>query len=460
MLSYIFGEAMSFWIEFGFSSSPYATKPIPANANGDGLLVGRDKEIEQLISRLQSTTRHPTVEGPVGVGKTSLISVASFRMKSAFKNGRASYNSLIPLDEPIELSPQMTVESFQNEIFYKVADGFKLHRNELEATGRRIPKQDDIAQWIHRPVFGTKVAGLNTPLAGISLGKGKAPTSSPAYSAFGFPKAMKSLLENCFPNPGHGGFVAIVDNLELMRTSQNVRDVLDLMRDNVLAQAGLRWILCGARGVVRSAASTERLADTLLQPIEVKPISDELMSEVISRRIEAYRLPNSGNPVIPVGPEGFWYLYDVFNRNLRTALAFAEDFSFWLHSQYGSSARGQDMGLMESWLAEMGGGFRAEADEWLGPREWSTFDTMIRREGTCRPANDYTEYKFKSADAMRSSIRALRDSNLLTYEADEINKSRKIASLTARGWLVAYVRKGYSVPGSERGRLWEEARRV
>lgn len=448
---------MSFWVEFGFSSSPYATKPIPASAQGDELLVGRNKEIAQLISRLEATTRHPTIEGPVGVGKTSLVSVASFRMKQAFKKGKASFNSLIPLDEPIELSPQMTVESFQNEIFYRVADGFKLYRNELEATGRRVPKQGDIEQWIHRPVFGTRVAGFNTPLAGLSIGGGRSPSSSPAYSAFGFPKAMKSLLESCFPSPGHGGFVIVVDNLELMRTSQNVRSVLDLMRDNVLSQPGLRWILCGARGVVRSAASTERLADSLVQPIEVKPISDELMSEVISRRIEACRLPHANRLIIPVDPEGFWYLYDVFNRNLRTALAFAEDFSFWLHSQYGSLAKGQDMGLMESWLAEMGGAFRSEADEWLGPREWPTFDAMVRHEGTCRPANDYGNFGFKSAGAMRASIRALRDANLLTYEADEINKSRKIASLTARGWLVAYVREGYSVLDSKRGRLWEAA---
>ncbi len=256
---------------------------------------------------------------------------------------------------------------------------------------------------------------------------------------------MKTSLESCFPSRAHGGFIAVIDNLELMRTSQNVRMLLDLMRDNVLAQLGIRWILCGAQGVIRSAAATPRLADRLAHPIDIKPIPDALMSEVISRRIDAYKITT--NPVIPVGPGGFWYLYDVFNRNLRTALRFAEEFSIYLRGQFGTShAKSEDLDLLEAWLAENADQFHDTADEWLGEKEWKVFDTLTSYGGTCRPCDDYQDFDYKSSEPMRSPIKALKEANLITYEPDELNKRRKIAAMTATGWLVAYARANYSPP--------------
>ncbi|MGW7436298.1 hypothetical protein [Streptomyces sp. NPDC054849] len=436
---------MSIWTDFGFVGCPYDTEPIPATTQGEGLLVGREAEIAGLITRLQSSTRHPTVEGPFGVGKTSLISVACYRLEKAFRSGEASVNSLIPLDEPIELSPDITLETFQRKLFYKVADGFRTHRDRLEATGRRVPKQKDVEHWMLEPVSRTRAGGLSSPIGGLTMGTGRSHSGSAAYSEFGFPRAMRASLESCFPSRAHGGFIAVVDNMELMRTSQNVRALLDLMRDNVMAQQGVRWILSGAQGVIRSAAATPRLADRLAHPIDVKPIPDDLMSEVISRRIDAYKV--RAKPVIPVGPGGFWYLYDIFNRNLRTALRFAEEYSIYLHGQFGSSLnKSEDLNLLEAWLAENADLYRDAADEWLGEKEWKIFDMLRLHGGTCRPCDDYQIFEFKSAEPLRSPIKALKEANLLTYEPDELNKRRKIASMTATGWLVAYARANYSPP--------------
>ncbi|MFD5543895.1 hypothetical protein ACFWIJ_40380 [Streptomyces sp. NPDC127079] len=436
---------MSVWADFGFTSSPYAIDPIPATREGEHLLVGRDAEIRNLVSRLESSARHPTIEGPFGVGKTSLIRVACFRMQRSFNEGKASINSLIPLKEPIELYPDITIERIQHRLFCQVAEAFRVHKDRLEATGRRIPKQKDIERWLNDPVFSTRSVGASLPLGGVTVGKGSSPNSSSVYSEFGFPRAMKASLESCFPECGYGGFVGVIDNMELMRTSQKVRDVLDYMRDNILAQEGLRWILCGAQGVIRSAAATPRLGDTLGHPIEVNPIADELTSDVIARRIDAYKTRE--DPVVPIGPDNFWYLYDIFNRNLRTALKFAEEFSLWLHDQKaGGSGKGGYQDLLEAWVANTADRYRDDAGEWLEERDWVTFDALSMRGGTCRPCHDFGEFGFESSKAMRSPIRTLKDANLLTYEADEIDKRRKIATMTAVGWLVAYARAGYNLP--------------
>ncbi|WP_157876928.1 hypothetical protein [Streptomyces graminilatus] len=435
---------MTIWTDFGFIGSPYDTEPIPPTDQGDSLLVGRDREINEIVSRLESSTRHPTVEGPFGAGKTSLISVACYRLERAFKEGNARVNPLIPLrGEPIELNPEITIEDFQRKLFYRVAEAFKIYGDGLEATGRRVPRQKDIERWLMDPVFHTRSGGFSTPIVGISAGKGRTPSSSIAYSEFGFPRAMKDALESCFPSRAHGGFIAVVDNLELMRTSLKVRALLDVMRDNVLAQKGVRWILCGAQGVIRSAAATPRLMDRLAQPVDVEPISDDLMSEVIGRRIDAYKL--RADPVTPVGPNGFWYLYDVVNRNLRTALGFADEFSFYLHRGYGSSTRkSDDLGLLEAWLSDSADGYHRAAEEWLGERDWRVFDILTHHGGTCRPCDDYQDFDYASAESLRAPIKSLREANLLTYEPDELNKRRKVASITATGWLVAYARAGYA----------------
>ncbi len=85
----------SIWPDFGFRVSPYATTPIPATAEGEQLLVGRDTELRRLKLMLGSSVLHPTVEGDNGAGKTSLVAVAGFQLFKEFKYGRTA-QALIP----------------------------------------------------------------------------------------------------------------------------------------------------------------------------------------------------------------------------------------------------------------------------------------------------------------------------------------------------------------------------
>jgi hypothetical protein len=62
--------------------------------------------------------------------------------------------------------------------------------------------------------------------------------------------------------------------------------------------------------------------------MELLPISDEDVATAMIRRAEFYRIQDEA--IAPVGPDGFRYLYDVLNFNLRSTLKYCEDFSFWL----------------------------------------------------------------------------------------------------------------------------------
>lgn len=49
-----------------------------ANQEGIKLLVGREREKRELLSKLTSSTLHATLEGDNGVGKTSLVLVTVY----------------------------------------------------------------------------------------------------------------------------------------------------------------------------------------------------------------------------------------------------------------------------------------------------------------------------------------------------------------------------------------------
>ena len=65
---------------WGFTQSPFETTSLPPSELGDRLLVGRDNEVNSLIRRITSGNKIATLEGLNGVGKTSVVNVATYRL--------------------------------------------------------------------------------------------------------------------------------------------------------------------------------------------------------------------------------------------------------------------------------------------------------------------------------------------------------------------------------------------
>lgn len=432
---------MSLWTDLGFRESPYGTAPIPATAEGDRLLVGRDREINQLSLQLTSSGLHPTIEGDNGVGKTSLVSVAGYRLQSAWESGR-SQEALIPLPHPYQLTPTDSVSSFSARVLFDVAHAFIENGAALKARGLTVPDTDAVNRWLNSPIFRSGGGGFSILGSGADASYGSEPNTSQGFSESGFVATVTRWLRDCFPSRQSGGFICVVDNLELLETSQAARALLESMRDSVLDLPGLRWVLCGARGIVRTAASSQRLEGRLAEPLELLPVGDGSVAEVIARRIEVFGV--RGDAVAPVSPDGFRHIYDVLNRNLRNALKFCEDFSFWLvgNSDDLTSAE-ENYKLLEIWLTEKADAYYAETA--LGNRAWGLFDGIVESGGSISPS-DFSRFGFNSLPAMRPHVKALEDANLVQSTVDETDKRRRTIVITPRGWLVRYARGGYERP--------------
>lgn len=431
---------MSIWTDFGFRASPYGTEPIPATEEGDRLLVGRDKALSLLMSTMTSSALHPTIEGDNGVGKTSLVSVASYRLHRDFLGG-ASGQALIPLRSAFQLNANDTEDTFANRVFYEVAQAFIQHQAELKDRGISVPNTNDVDKWLNSPVFTTTGGGANILGSGGEFTRGTEPGST-GFSEAGFSSAVRTWLMTAFPDLQAGGFICVIDNLELLETSKAARTLLESMRDGILSVKGLRWVLCGARGIMRTTASSQRLEGRLREPMDLAALPDVDVEEVMKRRIEVFRV---GDVVLaPVGPRGFRHIYELLNRNLRNALKYCEDFSFWLaENDPGEATDDEVYKLLEVWLTTQSDA--AHAATTLTPKAWEVFEGIVHRGGGISPS-DHPDFGFKEMANMRPYIKALEETQLVVSSVDESDKRRRTIGVTSRGWMVNYARSGYKLP--------------
>lgn len=431
------------WPEMGFQESPYATRPVPATAEGEALFVGRDAVAKRLANRLTSSDLHPTIEGENGVGKTSLVSVVGYRLRRNFEEGQTS-QAIIPVDESFQLTPKDTAAALERKVLLAVASAMIRHHGVLKAGGHDVPNIADVRSWLSSPILTGGGGGASFMGIGGNATRSVSANTSAGFNEEGLRSTILEWLGQCFPTSQSGAFVCVLDNLELLETSKDARSLLESMRDGMLSMRGLKWVLCGARGIVRTSASSPRLEGRLAEPLELDPIADDEISQVIARRLDYYRIDEAGASA-PVGPDSFKLIYDILNKNLRNALKYSEDFSLWLYDE-GHAEKGEDSfaGLFEDWIkwkAEQGAG----QTDLSGTRAWEVFDSLVTKGGSCSPG-DFDAFGFNSPQAMVPHIKSLEDVNLVQSSTSDEDRRRKTIAVTPRGWLVRYARSGFSVP--------------
>lgn len=436
------------WADFGFAGNPYSVEPIPPSAEGDWLLVGRDQEIEALESRIIESDAHPTLEGDNGIGKTSLISVVCYRLRVDVEQGRIA-KVFVPVhdehDNSFQLQPEDSAESFTRRVYLRIAATIIAEHDFLASLGLQVPDVREVNEWLNSPAVRGWSGGVSVLGNGGQFGRSRSLNTS-GFSEAGLIDTVDRWLRHLFPTRQSGGFVCVIDNLELLETTQRARVLLEELRDPLLSRRGLRWILCGARGIVRTSAASPRLEGRLAEPMEIEPISHRNVEAAIERRITQYA--SWEKPAAPVSPLAFRQLYDVLNHNLRQAFKYAEDFSFWLHRQPDRVAGTQSYEpLFEVWLTTQADKHNEQTE--LGKRAWEVFDQLAERGGWCSPS-DFRSFGFNKAQVMRPHVKALESENLVTTSLnDENDKRRKTIVMTARGWLVRYARSGYQLPSSD-----------
>jgi hypothetical protein len=266
-------DGYNIWPSFGYRKNPYGTDELKPDDEGDALLVGRDEQVKTLVRQWFSSTQIATIEGPVGVGKTSLAGVAAYR---AMKERIAKRSQLVvPLNRTIQFEPD--TDTLTQKIFFEIGQTLLRHEQTLRNCGHDAPDLNSIRTWINAPL----VRGGSVGAGGFSAGRTSSANTTEGFSQSGFQEHIRHVLAEVFPNNQDGSLVGIIDNLELLQTASAARDCLNHIRDSVLQLPGVRWVLVGATGIVKTAVSVPRLSGKVANPIKLVASQDRCKSSDI-----------------------------------------------------------------------------------------------------------------------------------------------------------------------------------
>jgi hypothetical protein len=420
------------WAAFGFARNPYDTEPVPPSDEGDFLLVGRDAEVADLVARLTAGSTIPALVGANGVGKTSIFSVAAYRLSQARSDDGPLY---LALDAPLQLNSTRSLDQFVQDAYYRIA---KVLLDEPELLARRGVKKKEIKalrRWLRDPDARQRTFGVSTPIIGGSLQTGATPSGSEGFKGAGMQMMVDEWLDRCFGEPGSGGIVSLIDNLEILGTSAHAREAVEALRDGLFAKRGLRWVLCGTPAVIGGRALfSARMEGRIAPPIDIGAVPSELAPDLVTRRLERF---GTSEAYAPVDGQGFERIYGVVNSRLRYALDLCQEFAFFLHAQGRRPADpGERLEILESWLAGRANEVARGASD-VPARSWRLFDDLVDIGGEIR-SSEADVCRFDSAEDMAAAATSLWRTGLLErIEADEDNY---VLQVTTPGWLVSFER--------------------
>lgn len=428
----------SIWPSFGFTSNPYSQETLSPDELGSTLLVGRDDESSELSILLGTDGAFPTIEGPIGVGKSSLLEVTAYRMREACLRERAG-ELYIPAVQRFQPSPNL--EEFESEVYRVIAQTLIKYESDFEKAGLFRPNVEELNKWLNASRYTSWQGGAGVGVFSANGGHGEEGNTGEGYSRSGFPSAIRALLEAAFDGQ-RGGVICILDNLELVETVGEARNTLDHLRDRVFNLPNVRWVLSGSRGIV-SRARTERLSGIFQAPMRLGPLADQQTVEAIHRRIAAH---GKENATPPVTPKGFAYLYAALNSNLREALSTSQQFATWLHKEFViprlemPSDADRDA-LLEAWLLERAERAYADARR-VQPRNWRFFSDLCATGGRAN-ASEWTTFAFTTQQQYGSAVTQLVDANLVVRETDPEDATKKVYVVTALGRLVYFFKSKF-----------------
>lgn len=282
-------------------------------------------------------------------------------------------------------------------------------------------------------------AGLTTPIGGLSYGASL--NSGEGFSRSGFEKAVRDWLELVFPTSREGAVVCIIDNLELLQTSKAAREQIEALRDEVLSITGVRWVLCGALGIIEGVASSPRMAGYLQRPIPIADLGASHAAEIYERRIEYFRINSEAS--VPISRDNFVQLFNILRGNLRAVLSECDSFCMYA-SDLQDEGKILEETTFDTWLSEQIEEAYHTSVSFLGNRAFEVFEVACEKEAFS--PSDFLDFGYDTMQALRPQILSLETAGLLVSTQDEADKRRRTVQVVPKGWKVKeYLdrKKGY-----------------
>lgn len=414
----------------GFFSDPFSNKALQADEEGEKLIVDRDSEVKKLVRRVQESDKIPTLEGPNGVGKTSIINIALHRVYLQ-SQGDKNEPMFIPCRCSFQLSQDKGLEEFLDEFYLQVALTLVESADQLRPPPgyTKAPIETSIKNYIQSPIIRNYTASI----LGNGLGYGGTPNSGKGWERVGFRAAIDGWLKLLFPKSETGGVICVIDNLEILQSSANAKKTIEALRDTAFAIDGIKWILCGSSGVVRGIASSSRLAGWLQKPINVGELREEVGGEVYDKRVKTFRQNEQAE--LPLTRDNFITLFDMFNGNSRFALDEAGAFCTWVFDEVDDLAQ-IPKDSFERWLREE---LETNYDEifvFFRDRDEEAFKAICQVE--IFVPNDCSELGFDDVTEFLSILNRFQNYGLVTPTLDQNTPEDTVYEISPKSLKLQY----------------------
>lgn len=437
------------YASWGFTHNPFLVTALQADDQGKRLLVGRDNEVMDIAKKLHKQGKITCLDGHVGVGKTSLVNVAAYTCFQDFMKGETE-QLLVPCIETFDLRKGESTEEFAQRVFRKVAQTLIDRSEEIRGMSLDMEGMDALDAWLNNPIFDSVSTGLKW-FVEISSTKGL--NNSHGYQNEGFEKTVRNWLKEIFYQRGSGGVVCVIDNIELLETASNARKNIEALRDRLFNVEGLRWVFCGANGVIHSLAASPRLSAFLNTPVvDVANIHPQYLEPLIDARIFEFA-PHQDEAYLPINIEDMKWLYLILNHNLRDLLGLCDEYcenEFSLGKN--NHTKEQRKSRFAKWL------FKATTDRYnplssrLPKSSWAIIDAAMTNDfkGTFG-VNDIdaliaASRESVSNEGFKKGLRELERHGLVTRlingddESGSDEFKRDVCTVTSKGALVHYAR--------------------
>lgn len=428
---------MNIYKDWGFYESPFNTTALQPNENGMSLLVGRDEEIDQILRRLFNPPASVTIEGLNGIGKTSLVNVSLFKSYQSFFSEETN-TLFIPCGRTFQITAETSVNDFLSGLYLEVAQTLLKRSEELKNLGFKLPSSSiSIDKWLNSP----HISGWQANLGPLGAGISSETNTGDGFKENGFKVQIENWLKEIFPNEKNGAVVCIIDNLELLETSEQAKRLLERLRDEIFNLSGIRWILCGSLGIVKSVASTPRLEGYLHRPIEISSVKRKYIKELFEKRIKHFSNDPIQTGFLPLTIDDIDFLYEVLNENLRNTIHYCDQYCLYYVDRGINAKIDEDKSkYFLSWLQNEADSIMNSIESQLRPRALQLFSDIIAFGGIFSPS-DFEIFRFNSVAALRPQVVELERVGLLRSTVDESDNRRKTIEVTPKGWLTSYSLK-------------------
>jgi len=315
---------VSLWHLYNLRESPFFQEQLTSDPDARypiELFVGRRAEVERLVSvirqKAESSSRQ-TVQGPPGIGKSTLIQ----QVKS-----RVAADRILSHPTAVSVAHEDTTQAVLLRILRYVYATILGNAPNLAIADR--PPMVTAKQLVMAFQSRAGGGGLNFPaVGGVTLNVSTQYVTPAAAIELVVPPVLAELSALVREQMGASGVLVHIDNLENLSDegAETAARIIRDLRDPVFMAEGYHFVLAGTNEAVRVAVgSTRQVRDVFSMPRPLKPLSLAEVKELLERRYAHLRV-DSAQPVRPPATDhAIADLHALFDGNVRGFLLALED---------------------------------------------------------------------------------------------------------------------------------------